>query len=102
MSDSLFDRISFEILAMLTDNQDGLRFKEFKARLPASDPVISRRLSLLKKHGLVQVKPVMEEETESKYFVYQITDEGMKFAKDAAIDRVLKAVKERDSAKRSK
>jgi len=102
LAQSIFDKVCFEILDLLHDERKGLRFKDFKDRVEISEPAISRRLSLLKKHGLVTVTPIVEEETESKYFVYRITDEGAAFAERIAISDLMRAVKEIENRRRSK
>lgn len=102
MALSIFDKVCFEILAILFDDRKGLRFKDFKDKITVSDPVLSRRLSLLKKHGLVQVSPIIDDETESKYFVYKITNEGIGFANRVAISDLMRAVEEIDKRRRSK
>jgi DNA-binding HxlR family transcriptional regulator len=99
---SIFDKVCFEILAILFDERKGLRFKDFKGKIAVSDPVLSRRLSLLKQHGLVQVSPIVDDETESKYFVYKITNEGIAFANRVAISDLMRAVDEIDRRKRSR
>lgn len=102
MAQSIFDKVCFQILAALFDNREGLRFKDIKKRLTVSDPVISNRLSLLKVHGLVEVSPVMGEDMEANYFVYRITQVGIKFADRVDITTVLDAVKEIDNRSRLK
>ena len=102
MAQSIFDKVCFQILADLFDNRAGLRFRDIKNRLTVSDPVVSNRLSLLKTHGLVEVSPVLEEETENKYFVYKITRDGIKFAEGVDIKNVMEEVKQVENKRRPK
>jgi DNA-binding HxlR family transcriptional regulator len=102
LAQSIFDKTCFEILAKLFDNRAGLRFKDIGDGITVSDPVISNRLSLLKRHELIEVSPVIEEETENKYFVYRITKKGAEFAGRYEIKDLLTEVKKMDKRKRSK
>jgi len=97
----IIEKVALEILALLDDEPKGLRFKEFKSRLKASEPVIARRLSMLKKYRLVTVMPVMEAETEKQYFAYTITDVGKGFI-NASLTQLLTKAREIENTSRKR
>ena len=99
MNQSICDKFALAILTELFDNPSGLRFTDIKRRLPVTDPVISHRLALLKKHELVKVSPVIDEENDEKYFVYRITNEGSQFAELINIKNLMETVNKIDKRK---
>lgn len=90
MSNSICDKYTFTILSELLENSQGLRFKEIRMKVTTTDPIISSRLSLLKKYNLVEVSPIVDDDNDEKYFVYRISKEGRKFAESIKIKQLVR------------
>jgi len=86
----LIDKVTWDILVALKQQQEGLRFNEISRIVDATDPVISDRLKVLKKYDLVRVILRFDERTERHFFVHVITAKGVKILEKYKLKQLMR------------